>query len=82
MNSANIQTVKLDIISKISHIEDKNILQKVWDLIADEEQNHSKDEILENIKAGIIEMKSIESGKTKAKPLKDLLDGLNGKHLR
>jgi hypothetical protein len=76
MNSANIQTVKLDIISKISHIEDKNILQKVWDLITDEEQNHSKDEILENIKAGIIEMKSVESGKTKAKPLKDLLDGL------
>lgn len=76
MNSANIQTVKLDIISKISHIEDKNILQKVWDLIANEEQNHSKDEILENIKAGIIEMKSVENGKTKAKPLKDLLDGL------
>lgn len=76
MNSANIQTVKLDIISKISHIEDKNILQKVWDLIADEEQNHSKDEILENIKAGIIEMKSVESGKTNAKPLQDLLDGL------
>jgi hypothetical protein len=76
MNSANIQTVKLDIISKISHIEDKNILQKVWDLITDEEQNDSKDEILENIKAGIIEMKSVENGKTKAKPLKDLLDGL------
>ena len=76
MNSANIQTVKLDIISKISHIEDKNILQKVWDLIANEEQNHSKDENLENIKAGIIEMKSVENGKTKAKPLKDLLDGL------
>ena len=76
MNSANIQTVKLDIISKISHMEDKNILQKVWDLIANEEQNHSKDEILENIKAGIIEMKSVENGKTKAKPLKDLWDGL------
>ena len=30
----------------------------------------------ENIKAGIIEMKSVENGKTKAKPLKDLLDGL------
>jgi hypothetical protein len=79
MNSANIQTVKLDIISKISHIEDKKILQKVWDLIADETQKelkHPKDKILENIKAGIIEMKSIEKGKTKAKPLKDLLDEL------
>lgn len=34
MKSANIQTVKLNIINKIGMSEDKFLLQKVWDIIS------------------------------------------------
>lgn len=77
-----IQTVKLNIINRITSIEDKLLLKQVWDIISsNDEVEHStkkytkeEKEILSNIKKGIEEVKLIEQNNLKATPLKDLLD--------
>lgn len=81
-SNKSIQTVKLNIINRITSIEDKLLLKQVWDIISsNDEVEHSmkkytkeEKEILSNIKKGIEEVKLIEQNKLKATPLKDLLD--------
>lgn len=81
-SNKSIQTVKLNIINRITSIEDKLLLKEVWDIItSNDDVEHStkkytkeEKEILSNIKKGIEEVKLIEQDKLKATPLKDLLD--------
>lgn len=81
-SNKSIQTVKLNIINRITSIEDKLLLKQVWDIITSNDdvehstKKHTKEEkeILSNIKKGIEEVKLIEQDKLKATPLKDLLD--------
>lgn len=81
-SNKSIQTVKLNIINRITSIEDKLLLKQVWDIItSNDDVEHStkkytkeEKEILSNIKKGIEEVKLIEQNKLKATPLKDLLD--------
>lgn len=81
-SNKSIQTVKLNIINRITSIEDKLLLKQVWDIItSNDDVEHStkkytkeEKEILSNIKKGIEEVKLIEQDKLKATPLKDLLD--------
>ena len=84
MATNNIQAVKLNIINKITAIDDKLLLKRVWEIISSNEESEqearefSKEEkeILYNIKKGIEEIKLIEQGKLKASSLKDFLDEL------
>lgn len=81
-SNKSIQTVKLNIINRITSIEDKLLLKQLWDIItSNDDVEHStkkytkeEKEILSNIKKGIEEVKLIEQNKLKATPLKDLLD--------
>lgn len=84
MATNNIQTVKLNIINKITAIEDQSLLRRVWEIISSSEEakqstrefSEEEKEILMNIKKGMEEIKLIEKGKLKATPLKDFLDEL------
>jgi hypothetical protein len=77
METHNIQRKKLDIISRITSIEDRLILEKIWKLLSSSPKNENSDaknSALENIKSGIIEMKLVENGKSNARPITDLLN--------
>ncbi len=80
MKSVAIQSKKLDIITKITSIEDISILEKVLNLLSTSmpETKISKDkkEIIGDIKQGMKELKMIEQGKLKSTPLKDFLNEL------
>lgn len=79
MKTQDLQNRKLAIISVITSLEDKSILEKVWNLLAvssGQEKVDSKETNLEKIQAGIEEMKLVEQGKAKARPLTELLNEL------
>lgn len=79
MKTQDLQNRKLAIISVITSLEDKSILEKVWNLItvsSGQEKIDSKETNLEKIQAGIEEMKLVEQGKAKARPLTELLNEL------
>ena len=84
MATNDIQSVKLSIINKITDIDDKSLLKRVWEIIQSNEdtkqtsREFSKEEkeILNSIRKGIEEIKLIEKGKLKATPLNDFLDEL------
>ncbi len=78
MKSVAIQSKKLDIITKITSIEDNSILEKVLNLLTtsmpEAKISKEKKEIIEDVKQGIKELKMIEQGKLKSTPLKDFLN--------
>lgn len=80
MKSVAIQSKKLDIITKITSIEDNSILEKVLNLLStsmpETKISNEKKEIIRDIKQGMKELKMIEQGKLKSTPLKDFLDEL------
>lgn len=83
MRAHNLQSIKLDIINRITSIEDKSIIEKVWDILspttAEKEQkatSKEKEAIIKNIKAAVKELNLIKEGKLKGIPAKDLLDEL------
>jgi hypothetical protein len=84
MATNDIQSVKLNIINKITSIEDKSLLKRVWQIIQSNEDtkqttrefSKKEKEILNNIRKGIEEIKLIEKGKLKASSLNDFLDEL------
>ncbi len=84
MKANSIQTVKLDIISKITATEDQLTLQKVWDLICSNDAsektkrvfNKEEKAILKNIKQGLKEVQLYKDGKLKATSAKDFLNEL------
>ena len=55
-------------------------LLKSWDFVRivkhETFENDSKEEIIENLKQGFREMKLVEQGKIKSRPIKELLDEL------
>jgi hypothetical protein len=84
MATNNIQTVKLNIINRITDIDDKTLLKRVWTIISSNEDpkqatkefSTEEKEILNNIKKGIEEVNLIKQGKLKATPIKYFLDEL------
>ncbi len=80
MKSVAIQSKKLDIITKITSIEDNSILEKVLNLLStsttETKTSKEKKEIIGDIKQGMKELKMIEQGKLKSTPLKDFLNEL------
>jgi hypothetical protein len=80
MKSVAIQSKKLDIITKITSIEDNSILEKVLNLLStstpEVKISKEKKEIIEDVKQGMKELKMIEQGKLKSTPLKDFLNEL------
>lgn len=84
MATNSIQTVKLNIINRVSTIDDKTMLAKIWEIISSSDSNeHTKrsftkeeKQILNSIKRGYKEIQLIEKGKLKATPIKDFLDEL------
>nr|WP_299207521.1 hypothetical protein [uncultured Brumimicrobium sp.] len=84
MATNDIQSVKLSIINKITNIEDKSLLKRVWEIIQSNEDtkqtsrafSKEEKEILNSIRKGIEEIKLIEKGKLKATSLNDFLDEL------
>ncbi|GEM_PF-6837504 len=84
MATNSIQTVKLNIISRISSLDDKSMLQKVWEMISSSESNEQakrvftkeEKEILNGIKKAFKEVQLIEKGKLKGKLAKDFLNEL------
>ena len=81
MKSVAIQSKKLDIITKITSIEDNSILEKVLNLLStstpEVKISKEKKEIIEDVKQGMKELKMIEQGKLKSTPLKDFLNELS-----
>ena len=80
MKSVAIQSKKLDIITKITSIDDNSLLEKVWNLLSTSTPTKSvskeKEELIGDIKKGLNELKMIEEGKLKSTPLKEFLDEL------
>src|SRR5690554_6984756 len=84
MATNDIQSVKLSIINKITDIDDKSLLKRVWEIIQSNEdtkqtsREFSKEEkeILNSIRKGIEEIKLIEKGKDRKSTR------LNSSHVR
>jgi len=58
-------------------IRDWKELKKLYkDLEALEHQEHNKEQVLKELKEAVLELKLIEKGKLKARPVKELLDEL------
>ena len=80
MKSVAIQSKKLDIINRITSLDDIDLLEKVLQLLStssmDSNISFAKDEILTNLKQGLKELKMIQQGKLKSTPLKDFLHDL------
>lgn len=79
-----IQTVKLNIINRVTSLDDQSMLQKIWELISSNEPSEQskrvftkeEKEILNSIKKGLKEVKLIQQGKSKATSAKDFLNEL------
>ena len=80
MKSVVIQSKKLDIINRITSLDDIVLLEKVLQLLStssmDSNISYAKDEILTDLKQGLKELKMIQQGKLKSTPLKDFLHDL------
>ena len=80
MKSVVIQSKKLDIINRITSLDDIDLLEKVLQLLStssmDSNISYAKDEILTDLKQGLKELKMIQQGKLKSTPLKDFLHDL------
>jgi len=80
MKSVAIQSKKLDIINRITSLDDIDLLEKVLQLLStssmDSNISYAKDEILTDLKQGLKELKMIQQGKLKSTPLKDFLHDL------
>ena len=80
MKSVVIQSKKLDIINRITSLDDIDLLEKVLQLLStssmDSNISFAKDEILTDLKQGLKELKMIQQGKLKSTPLKDFLHDL------
>ena len=80
MKSVTIQSEKLDIINRITSLDDIDLLEKVLQLLStssmDSNISYAKDEILTDLKQGLKELKMIQQGKLKSTPLKDFLHDL------
>ena len=80
MKSVAIQSKKLDIINRITSLDDIVLLEKVLQLLStssmDSNISFAKDEILTDLKQGLKELKMIQQGKLKSTPLKDFLHDL------
>lgn len=74
MKSVAIQSKKLDIINRITSLDDIDLLEKVLQLLStssmDSNISYAKDEILTDLKQGLKELKMIQQGKLKSTPLK------------
>ncbi len=80
MKSVTIQSKKLDIITKITSIDDNILLEKILQLIltpnCENTIDKEKQKIVTDLKQGLKELKMIEQGKLKSTPLKDFLNEL------
>ena len=80
MKSVAIQSKKLDIITKITSIDDNILLEKILQLISTPNGENTidkeKQEIVTDLKQGLKELKMIQQGKLKSTPLKDFLHDL------
>ena len=80
MKSVAIQSKKLDIINRITSLDDIDLLEKVLQLLStssmDSNISYAKDEILTDLKQGLKELKMIQQGKLKSTPLNEFLNEL------
>lgn len=80
MKSVAIQSKKLDIITKITSIDDNILLEKILQLLSTPNGENTidkeKQEIVTDLKQGLKELKMIQQGKLKSTPLKEFLDEL------
>ena len=80
MKSVTIQSKKLDIITKITSIDDNILLEKILQLIltpnGENTIDKEKQEIVTDLKQGLKELKMIQQGKLKSTPLNEFLNEL------
>ena len=80
MKSVAIQSKKLDIITKITSIDDNILLEKILQLIltpnGENTIDKEKQEIVIDLKQGLKELKMIQQGKLKSTPLNEFLNEL------
>jgi hypothetical protein len=80
MKSVAIQSKKLDIITKITSIDDNILLEKILQLIltpnGENTIDKEKQEIVTDLKQGLKELKMIQQGKLKSTPLNEFLNEL------
>ena len=80
MKSVAIQSKKLDIITKITSIDDNVLLEKILQLILTPNSENTidkeKQEIVTDLKQGLKELKLIQQGKLKSTPLNEFLNEL------
>jgi hypothetical protein len=80
MKSVAIQSKKLDIITKITSIDDNVLLEKILQLIltpnSENTVDKEKQEIVTDLKQGLKELKMIQQGKLKSTPLNEFLNEL------
>jgi hypothetical protein len=80
MKSVAIQSKKLDIITKITSIDDSILLEKILQLILSPSSENTidkeKQEIVTDLKQGLKELKMIQQGKLKSTPLNEFLNEL------
>jgi len=80
MKSVAIQSKKLDIITKITSIDDNILLEKILQLILTPSSENTidkeKQEIVTDLKQGLKELKMIQQGKLKSTPLNEFLNEL------
>jgi hypothetical protein len=80
MKSVAIQCKKLDIITKITSIDDNVLLEKILQLILTPNSENTidkeKQEIVTDLKQGLKELKLIQQGKLKSTPLNEFLNEL------
>jgi len=80
MKSVAIQSKKLDIITKITSIDDNILLEKILQLIltpsSENKIDKEKQEIVTDLKQGLKELKMIQQGKLKSTPLNEFLNEL------
>ena len=72
MSTHNIYTKKLDIISAITSIEDKSIIEKVWIILTS--KTTKKEQMAIDLADALNDVKLHKEGKIKLKSAKDLIN--------
>ncbi len=81
MRAQSIEHKKLNIISQIANIDDNSIIDSILKFLKPTEKlveakNEEKNNVLENIQAGLLEVDLIKKGKLKTTSFKDFLNDL------
>jgi len=71
-----VQTIKQDLHRLIDEVNDADLLQSIYKLLKQDDEEDSKEAIIDNIKRGLEEVKLAKQGKLKTTPARDFFNEL------